>query len=188
LTVWPRPADVAISVRLHADARPATDFSAARLTSEGEFAGVRAYRRGDAMRSIHWQQTARHDRLIVRERAESNRQICRVRLDTRRSSYPDAATFELAVSIAAGVVEQAARERVELELAAGRSRAIVGDAASRDAAMDLLAAVIWSAEDAPPPLSGSGLVITTRRGLACAKAGRVTPLIVEDSCAGGGGC
>ncbi len=52
-----------------------------RTGGHGDFLGVRAFRRGDAIRSIHWQHTARLDSLVVCERGSPERVEWVIRLD-----------------------------------------------------------------------------------------------------------
>ena len=66
---------------------------------------TREYRRGDALRRVHWRATARHGDLMVRQEEESSFPTARVILDTRRSGYADAGgeAFEWALSMVASL-------------------------------------------------------------------------------------
>lgn len=57
-----------------------------RPSSQGDFMGVREFRRGDSLRSIHWAQTARQANLIVCERGGPQRQAIDLHLMTERGS------------------------------------------------------------------------------------------------------
>jgi uncharacterized protein (DUF58 family) len=57
-----------------------------RPSSQGDFIGVRDFRRGDSLRSIHWVQTARTDSLIVCERGGPQKQAIELHLRTDPSS------------------------------------------------------------------------------------------------------
>jgi uncharacterized protein (DUF58 family) len=46
---------------------------AARVTSSGEFDGVRAYRRGDPMKLVVWKKAAKNDELVSRDTQQSQR-------------------------------------------------------------------------------------------------------------------
>lgn len=60
-------------------------FSGVALAgSSGSTLGLRAYRRGDARRDIHWRQTARVDTLIVREREAFDVTRIRIVVDASR--------------------------------------------------------------------------------------------------------
>lgn len=186
--VWPRgiPVDSAL-LRGNGFAIPMDRLSS--QSPEGELAGVRAYRRGDSVRTIHWQQTARHDRLIVRERAGGERRGIIVQLDTRRSSYPAPDQFERAVSLVAGVLEQAREEFMPVIFLIEHRRHEVVDAAGFSAAMDALAAAELSDGDHSLPRSTTGsIVVTTSLGWATAADQRSTPLIVDDNHVGGTRC
>lgn len=53
-----------------------------RPASHGDFIGVRQFRRGDSLRSIHWAQSARYDELIVCERGGPQQQPLDLHLST----------------------------------------------------------------------------------------------------------
>ena len=55
-----------------------------RSTDNGEFLGVRDFRRGDSLKSIHWVQSARNDRIIVCERGGPQQQAVELKLSTMR--------------------------------------------------------------------------------------------------------
>ncbi len=50
---------------------------------------TREYRRGDALRRVHWRASARHGELMVRQEEQRSFPEVRVLLDTRRDGYPD---------------------------------------------------------------------------------------------------
>ena len=155
-------------------------------TYEGELVGVRGYRRGDPMRSIHWRQTARHDALIVRERTDSGRQSrrCTVILDTRSRSYADAAAdpFERAVSLAAGLLDTAVAHGITIDLVLPAGRYIVQDQQSRSHALDALAAASLDTQiDAAPWASHrDGLVLTTSAAWHSDPYPRLQPFFVHE--------
>jgi len=78
---------------------------------------TREYRRGDALRRVHWRASARHGELMVRQEEQRARPEVRLLLDTRRTGYDDvittpvrgataeldSATFEWAVTMVASV-------------------------------------------------------------------------------------
>jgi uncharacterized protein (DUF58 family) len=53
-----------------------------RASSQGDFMGVREFRRGDSLRSIHWVQSAKQDNLIVCERGGPQKQAIELDLQT----------------------------------------------------------------------------------------------------------
>lgn len=50
---------------------------------------TREYRRGDALRRVHWRASARHGELMVRQEEQRSRPEARIVVDTRRSGYDD---------------------------------------------------------------------------------------------------
>lgn len=165
--IWPASAQVDWSLLggANAQAHRAREWAMSRAGGEsgdGEFAGVRAYRRGDTLRSIHWRQTARHGRLIVREPGGTARHWLHVRLDTRRASYPNDDTFEQAVSWVAGACNEAARRQEHLALHLGPDRFEVSDDADLPRVMDALAGV--QLDESRPEWSGPGEILVTGAG------------------------
>jgi uncharacterized protein (DUF58 family) len=68
---------------------------AARLVQRSVLGGeddltTREYRRGDAMRRVHWRASARHGELMVRQEEQRAKPELRLLVDTRRSGYADA--------------------------------------------------------------------------------------------------
>jgi uncharacterized protein (DUF58 family) len=64
---------------------------------------TREYRRGDALRRVHWRATARHGDLMVRQEEESSFPTARLVLDTRDDGYDTADDFEWALGMVASV-------------------------------------------------------------------------------------
>ncbi|WP_165067126.1 DUF58 domain-containing protein [Marisediminicola senii] len=88
---------------------------------------TREYRRGDALRRVHWRATARHGDLMVRQEEPRSHAEARVILDTRLVGYTDSlvfrseddaesAAFELAISLAASIALHLARGGFEVEI------------------------------------------------------------------------
>jgi uncharacterized protein (DUF58 family) len=115
----------------------------ARAGTSGDLMGVRPYRRGDSPRQIHWMQTARYDRLIVRELQAQPRMRCCVVVDADLGAYESAGHLDEAMRVAAGVIERLHGDGVEVMLMVGRQRVgrqQVGEGAvSLAAALDALA-------------------------------------------------
>ena len=55
---------------------------------------TREYRRGDALRRVHWRASARHGELMVRQEEQRSYPEATIVLDTRASGYPDAAAHD----------------------------------------------------------------------------------------------
>lgn len=86
-----------------------------------EFLGVREYRHGDPMKRIHWQATARHGELMVRELEPTAAARLCIALDLNAASdvgVGHATTTEAAISIAASVCRWAARTGLPLRVMA----------------------------------------------------------------------
>ncbi len=115
LLAWP----AAVAVELPADlqgrrSRASAVAATTRPDLLGDEAhGVRPYRRGDAVRRIHHAQTARHDRLIVRELAGAARPAVRLAVDSAAASY--AGGRERAIRTAAGLAAACAAAGVDAD-------------------------------------------------------------------------
>lgn len=145
--------------------------SADRLRADrgDDLAGLRDYRRGDHLSSVHWRQSARLDRLVVVDAERPARVRRTVLLDTRAGSYgtapaapaasgtpgapgaqpvrrsgrsgrAEAGAFETAVSLAAGVLGAWESTGADLRLVMGR-RVLEADAGGHEGIMPLLEAL-----------------------------------------------
>lgn len=167
-----------------------------------ELAGLRDYRRGDRLSSVHWRQSARLDRLVVVDAERRTRARRTVLLDTRAAAYDDgradgrpgpagrrerrsrAATganaFETAVGLAAGVLREWESVGADLRLVVGR-RVLEADAGERGGITRLLEALALAATTPGPPDSGPfegdapDVVITSAIALADVGRGLVAP-------------
>ncbi|MEX0741999.1 MAG: DUF58 domain-containing protein, partial [Phycisphaeraceae bacterium] len=81
-----------------------------------EFFGLREYRPGDSLRSIHWRHSARTGRLVSREMSKLSPPRLMVVLDVRNSAAEDEKAEE-AISFAASVANEAYRLGEEVGLA-----------------------------------------------------------------------
>lgn len=100
IEVWPQIHEVD---RLEMPSQRAGTESEVAIGHSGEADDVvtREYRRGDAMRRVHWRATARAGELQVRQEEHHSETVARILLDT--APAPDERAFELAVSVAASV-------------------------------------------------------------------------------------
>ena len=145
--------------------------SADRLRADrgDDLAGLRDYRRGDHLSSVHWRQSARLDRLVVVDAERPARVRRTVLLDTPAGSYgtapaapaasgtpgapgaqpvrrsgrsgrAEAGAFETAVSLAAGVLGAWESTGADLRLVMGR-RVLEADAGGHEGIMPLLEAL-----------------------------------------------
>lgn len=87
----------------------------------------REYRRGDALRRVHWRASAHHGELMVRQEEQRSHAEARLLVDTRRSHYRDATrggsadraesgSFELAVELVASLGLHLLRSGFQVEL------------------------------------------------------------------------
>jgi uncharacterized protein (DUF58 family) len=177
--VWPKPHQID-DASMHALSRSsAAQRSVASTGSEGEPAGVRPYRRGDSIRHVHWQQTARHDRLMVRERTAVESKQCEIRLDTRTRSYRDGSHFDLAVERVAGLMDVGLLQKVAVRLQVGQSVLVVNNADARVSAMDVLAQVKLEDDDAVANSNSSGLFVTSASGSLDMPHAAMVAMVVE---------
>ncbi len=81
--------------------------------AEGEYYGVREWRRGDSRRSIHWRSSARTGRLVVRQFEQPHTRDLALLVDLwkpRQSAEKDSRKVEEVVSFAATVVAEVCRQ------------------------------------------------------------------------------
>jgi len=117
--VWPKSHPVETQVKT-VGTQFAIDATASRQAgNDGETIGVRDYRFGDSVRNIHWSHTARHNRLILRERQSITQTPTRVVLDlTRDHHFEDGSlgTYENAIRLAASICSELHRRQFQVEL------------------------------------------------------------------------
>lgn len=88
---------------------------ASRIGDGVEVVGVREYRRGDALRAVHWRSSARRGQLVVRELADPARPRIRVELDAVR--WP-VTSLDRATEVACAVADDASRAGYPVVVAA----------------------------------------------------------------------
>lgn len=94
---------------------PTSDLS----NSDVSFHALREYQHGDDRRHIHWKSTARTGELMVRQFEETRRSHLALALTTSLEEYSEAHSeedFELAVSVAASIGQQAVAEQRKLAI------------------------------------------------------------------------
>lgn len=100
-------------VSISADEGPTRMVERRALGAEDDLM-TREYRRGDALRRVHWRASAHHGELMVRQEEQRSHAEARIVLDTRRANYRDVASpgdtgeaeseaFECAVSLVASL-------------------------------------------------------------------------------------
>lgn len=181
LLVWPRSFPVG-AIPHAAGVRCSTGLTLRdRAGHSGDLVGVRAYRRGDPLRRIHWPQTARSGELVICELQESAVPSFQVVLDTHAAAHAGSgasSSREWAIRIAASFLEDWIGQGADAELVfAGRVLALRdGSVRSRTArALDALARLGEADTGALADLlelpackdrtSGLRIVITTDKGL-----------------------
>jgi uncharacterized protein (DUF58 family) len=110
-------------------------------------AGVRAYRIGDDIRSIHWRASARlEEELVVRVSGPTTLGSAVLVLDHRAAAHAGPDGMEVAVTLGASIGHHLLEQDVELTVTDHGGREIV---AGHDVADDLLGALAVAGEDGP---------------------------------------
>ncbi|MCU1513414.1 MAG: hypothetical protein JWO10_504 [Microbacteriaceae bacterium] len=110
----------------------AVDEGPTRMPTRRTFGGeddtmTREYRRGDAMRRVHWRASAHKGELMVRQEEQQNNAEARIVLDTLRTSYrdsrgrgtidePESDTFEWAIDLVASLAAYLASRGFQVEV------------------------------------------------------------------------
>lgn len=118
LTVRPATVSLGRFPLIASSSAPSSDLRDRPRAGMGdEFLGVRQYRAGDPMRSIHWRSTARTGQLVVREYEETAQERCRIVLGGPDFGAGPKSAFETVVSAAGSIALYAIAHRHPLELA-----------------------------------------------------------------------
>ena len=114
LTVFPRLGRLTQSWMAHRhESFAGTDRREQRPGIEGDFYGVRPWRRGDSRRCVHWRTTARAGKLMVRQLEQPRNRDVAILLDLWQPEQPGTnhlENVELAVSFAATLVSELCRK------------------------------------------------------------------------------
>ncbi|HEY4378686.1 MAG TPA: DUF58 domain-containing protein, partial [Acidimicrobiales bacterium] len=124
------------------DPHAGTDHPNALGSGNEDFYALRPYVVGDDLRRVHWASTARRGELIVRQDQVPWQGRTTLLLDARAGTTTDA-SFELAVSAAASLVEAASRrsDRIRLVTSTGADSGEVDSRAQVDGIMEQLAVI-----------------------------------------------
>jgi len=113
LLVWPRTTTLTAIPSLGGDIADVIGMLFDRPGHEGDVIGVRPFRHGDRLRSIHWGETARRDALIVTERQAAARRLVVVAVDVAafansgsRIKPPTHESLETAIRVAASIARE----------------------------------------------------------------------------------
>ncbi|MDX2037641.1 MAG: DUF58 domain-containing protein [Isosphaeraceae bacterium] len=162
-----------------------------RAGDAGDPMGVRAYRRGDPLRRIHWAQTARHGELIVCELQSNAISRLRIVVDSHADAHLDLGpegsrewAIRIAASLAVGWIEQGAEISLilgagEVETRAGSSRTrstrLLDALAAIDASADLRLSALLDGDPMRRRSPGATILVTTDRSLAALDPDRTVP-------------
>jgi len=162
----------------------------ARLGSSGELVGVRPHRRGDSPRQIHWVATARMDRLIAQQRADSSQDVVTIVLDEASfgpvgtdwpaMSFLSNSSYEWAIRSTASMIERWASSGISVVVHGAGWTLRANSIADVGRALDVLA-LLPSEPTVMPRRARSTTVdatvlITTRTDVALREAATVLTL------------
>lgn len=117
--VWPKTNEQPIQVKTIGTQFAINATADRQAGNDGETIGVRDYRYGDSVRNIHWSHTARHNRLILRERQSRTQTTMRVVLDLMPDHHlgtGSRSTYENAIRLAASVCSELHRHQFQIDL------------------------------------------------------------------------
>jgi len=174
--VWPRSFSLDLPIRLLRGGADGHDCLVDRSGSQGETIGVRQFRQGDLPKRIHWPQTARQGRTVVREQQCPIAPRVLVSLDIETSKrvvaeHRDAR--EWAIRVASSVFESWSAVGADVELCLGQESARYSSKTeqNRIQTLDALAAIDqrppianhaqWASRQAPPAQFDLHVVIRT---------------------------
>lgn len=187
LVVWPKttPLDDLPAVSGSQWSRGA--LSNSRTGNEGDVLGTRPFRQGDLPRSVHWAQTARHGRLIVRERQAAQTHRVRVIADADPAIHwdgPEGRSIDTMFRVAGSIVRTMLSHGISVDFHIGNrlTASGVGPSAER-AAFDAMARFeqgegINDAEIELGPRGGLTYVVTTAERASATDHGAMTHRIV----------
>ncbi len=125
LLVWPRTTPLTSIPSLGGDIADVIGMLFDRPGNEGDVIGVRPFRHGDRLRSIHWAQTARREMLIVTERQAAARRLVVVAVDVAafaNSESPRGGSrgqLEMAIRVAASIAQEFHAHHAEVRFVIG---------------------------------------------------------------------
>ncbi len=90
LTVVPAVVPLAAGGPVLIDGDGSAQLVQRRVIGSDDDLSTREYRRGDALRRVHWRASARHGELMVRQEEHRSHPDARIIIDTRASGHPDA--------------------------------------------------------------------------------------------------
>ncbi|MGV8912027.1 MAG: DUF58 domain-containing protein [Rhodoglobus sp.] len=113
LIVTPRVAQLATTALIAQSGDGEARVVQRRSAGDDDDAMTREYRRGDAMRRVHWKASARHGSLMVRQEEQHSYPEARIIVDTRLEGYPDASRATVVRAVGGNGVSQSQSARFE---------------------------------------------------------------------------
>jgi uncharacterized protein (DUF58 family) len=175
LLVWPSMASLRSVPPIHGRTLAVGGTPNRHVGHEGDMSGLRSFRNGDSLRHVHWAQTAKHDRLIVRERQTTGRRRVQLILDGHKEAHPDCDgtnSLEELIRVGASIGRQFHAHNANVDVRLGRQTIVVTPGSQGlNRLLDALA--IWLPLDDPEAKSIPGVgaddhsllvVVTTDRG------------------------
>lgn len=160
----PGPTTSELTVVVHPVPDPSVSWPARTARDDpGEILGIRPYRPGDRLSLLHWPSRARYGAWYVREFAREAATATTVVVDDRAGVHRRA-DFEALLSVALGLVEEAAHRGGAAELATltGRRLGVADGPVGLAEVRRQLAAL--EPRRARGPLAADGVILTTRTG------------------------
>ncbi|EAR23872.1 hypothetical protein A20C1_05427 [marine actinobacterium PHSC20C1] len=124
LVVTPRVARLATTALIAQSGDGEARVIQRRSAGDDDDAMTREYRRGDAMRRVHWKASARHGSLMVRQEEQHSYPEARIIVDTRIDGYPDASRATVLHAIGGDTVSPSHSARFEWVVAMLASAAV----------------------------------------------------------------
>jgi len=143
IVVWPATLPARRGLESRGEDASLVAMSTRKSGSEGEFVSARPFRQGDRLRHVHWNLTARFDRLIVTEHQGHGQsgavvQLCRD--STREWIFDRQEADEWSIRIVASVCELLLQQNVHVRLVLNQvSTEILGTPVDRRRGFDRLA-------------------------------------------------
>lgn len=156
LLVWPAP----LSLDAPTSAATGSTQSGRRTTRKGEggdLLALRPYEPGDSHRLIHWKASARQRQLMTRQCAAESHEAYVLHFDSDASLWPESASFETAVRLAATLAEQLqAASRLRRLSIDGETPVSVRRFSDLENWMDRMACIMPSQDSGLPALDQRG--------------------------------
>ena len=117
--VWPARQNLQGSPSVQGSQISIEGSASRRAGNDGDTIGVRDYRQGDSIKQVHWSQTARLNRIIVRERQACSSNPVRVIVDLTREHHEgdiNQNSYEPSIRLAATICSHFHQRHAEINL------------------------------------------------------------------------